>query len=160
MHTHKIKTHIVNICLDRNTLVLMIDKRSPRRTKMQKAEKKIQAFKSWILFLLGLYVSSRKSSHENKSHTHNDFSYKVILHENIFAWKVIIYFWNCIIDFDIKNIFEQDLGLFINQMAMDLTFCIKYFHYIIVFGLNCDAPYIPFSFTIKYNLGINSTLWF
>ena len=70
-----------------NTLVLMIDKRSPRRTKMQKAEKKIQAFKSWILFLflLGLYVSSRKSSHENKSHTHNDFSYKVILHESIFA---------------------------------------------------------------------------
>jgi len=34
----------VNICLDRNTLVLMMDKRSPRRTTMQKAEKKIQAF--------------------------------------------------------------------------------------------------------------------
>jgi hypothetical protein len=68
----------VNICLDRNTLVLMIDKTSPRRTKMQKAEKKIQAFKSWILFLfvLELYVSSRKSSHENKSHTHNDFHLK------------------------------------------------------------------------------------
>jgi hypothetical protein len=42
----------VNICLDRNTLVLMIDKRSPRRATMQKAEKRIQAFKSWILFLL------------------------------------------------------------------------------------------------------------
>lgn len=64
-----------NICLDRNTLVLMIDKRSPRRTKMQKVEKNIQAFKPWILFLfvLGLFVSSRKSSHENKSHTHDDF---------------------------------------------------------------------------------------
>jgi len=47
-----------------NTLVLMIDKRSPKRTKMQKAEKKNQVFKSWILFLfiLGRYVSSRKSS--------------------------------------------------------------------------------------------------
>jgi len=35
---------IVNICLDRNTLVLIIDKRSPKRETMQKAEKKIQAF--------------------------------------------------------------------------------------------------------------------
>jgi hypothetical protein len=42
----------VNICLDRNTLVLMIDKRSPRKATMQKAEKRIQAFKSWILFFL------------------------------------------------------------------------------------------------------------
>jgi len=51
---------------------LMMDKRSPRRTTMQKAEKKIQAFKSLILFsfVLGPFVSSRKSSHENKSHTH------------------------------------------------------------------------------------------
>ncbi|RHN65571.1 hypothetical protein MtrunA17_Chr3g0081321 [Medicago truncatula] len=32
----------VNICLDRNTLVLMIDKRSPRRATMQKAEKKFK----------------------------------------------------------------------------------------------------------------------
>ena len=102
------KRENMNICLDRNTLVLMIDKRSPKRTTMQKVEKKIQAFKSWVLFLfvLGLYVSSRKSSHENKSHTHNDFHLNLILHKNIFAWKVIIYFTNCIIIFDIKNIFS------------------------------------------------------
>jgi len=37
-------------------LVLIIDKRNPRRTTMQKAEKKIQALKFWIYFLsvLGL----------------------------------------------------------------------------------------------------------
>jgi hypothetical protein len=33
---------LVNICLDRNTLILMIDKRSPRRATMQKAEKKFK----------------------------------------------------------------------------------------------------------------------
>jgi hypothetical protein len=32
----------VNICLDRNIVVLMIDKRSLRTTRMQKAEKRIE----------------------------------------------------------------------------------------------------------------------
>jgi hypothetical protein len=32
----------VNICLDMNIVVLMIDKRSPRMTMMQKAEKRIK----------------------------------------------------------------------------------------------------------------------
>jgi len=32
----------VNTCLDRNTLVLMIDKRSSKRTTMQKAKKKFK----------------------------------------------------------------------------------------------------------------------
>jgi len=39
----------VNICLDRNILVLMIDKRCPRIITMQKAEKKIQTIESWAL---------------------------------------------------------------------------------------------------------------
>jgi hypothetical protein len=33
---------VVNICLDRNIVVLMIDKRSLRTTRMQKAEKRIK----------------------------------------------------------------------------------------------------------------------
>jgi hypothetical protein len=39
---HHQKGGDVNICLDRITIVLMIDKRNHRRTKMQKAEKKIR----------------------------------------------------------------------------------------------------------------------
>jgi hypothetical protein len=40
LNKHKIVN--VNICLDRNIVVLMIDKRSPRMTMMQKAEKRIK----------------------------------------------------------------------------------------------------------------------
>jgi hypothetical protein len=35
----------VNICLDGNNVVLMIDKRSLRTTRMQKAEKRIKLSK-------------------------------------------------------------------------------------------------------------------
>jgi len=41
-----VQFRFVNICFDKNTLILMIDKRSPSRINMQNAEKKILAFKS------------------------------------------------------------------------------------------------------------------
>lgn len=75
------------------TLVLMIDKRSPTRATMQKAEKKIQvsSLEFWLLFLLGHFCNWLKGSHENNSHTHNNFLIQWFHMKISFVWKDIIF---------------------------------------------------------------------
>jgi len=50
------------------------------------------------------------------NHTHNNFHINVILHKNIFAWKVIIDFLNCINSFDLKYIKDMIYVHFHNNM--------------------------------------------
>jgi len=62
----------------------MIDKRSPKKTTKQKAEKKFKllSLESWIFIIcIRTFCTMLKSSHENKSYTHNDFYLNVILHK-------------------------------------------------------------------------------